>query len=50
MSEHLGHDKHAHVSNATGDARKGKSRKTLKGEFGEFPTEVQSVREGSLEP
>lgn len=30
MSEHLGHDKHEPVSNATDNARNGKSHKTLK--------------------
>ena len=50
MAEHLGHDKHAPVSNATGNARNGKSRKTLKGEFGELPIEIPRDREGSFEP
>ena len=48
MTEHLGHDKHAAVSNSTGNARNGKSRKTLKGEFGELPTEIPRDREGRL--
>lgn len=30
MAEHLGHDKHETVTNSTGNARNGKSRKTLK--------------------
>jgi putative transposase len=50
MSEHLGHDKHSPVSNPTGNARNGKSRKTLKGEFGELPIEIPRDREGSFEP
>jgi len=50
MSEHLGHDKHAPVTNPSGNARNGKSRKTLKGEFGELPIEVPRDREGSFEP
>lgn len=37
MTEHLGHDKHETVTNVSGNARNGKSRKTLKGEFGELP-------------
>lgn len=37
IAEYLGHDKHEPVSNATGNARNGKSRKTLKGAFGELP-------------
>ena len=35
MSDHLGHDKNAAVSNASGNTRNGKSQKTLKGGFGE---------------
>ena len=50
MSEHLGHDKHEPVTNNTGNARNGKSRKTLKGEFGELPIEIPRDREGSFEP
>jgi len=50
MTEHLGHDKHAAVSNLTGNARNGKSSKTLKGEFGELPIEIPRDREGSFEP
>jgi putative transposase len=40
MSEHLGHDKNSPVTNADGNARNGKSKKTLKGEFGELPIEI----------
>jgi putative transposase len=50
MTEHLGHDKHAPVTNSAGNARNGKSRKTLKGEFGELPIEIPRDREGSFEP
>lgn len=50
MTEHLGHDKHATVSNLTGNARNGKSSKTLKGEFGELPIEIPRDRECSFEP
>lgn len=50
MVEHLGHDKHETVNNATGNTRNGKSRKTLKGEFGELPIEIPRDREGSFEP
>lgn len=48
--KHLGHDKYEPVSNSTGNARNGKSRKTLKGEFGELPIEIPRDREGSFEP
>jgi putative transposase len=50
MAEHLGHNKHETVINATGNTRNGKSRKTLKGEFGELPIEIPRDREGSFEP
>ena len=50
MAEHLGHDKHEAVSNATGNARNGKSSKTLKGEFGELPIEIPRDRKGSFTP
>ena len=50
MTERLGYDKHATVSNLTGNARNGKSNKTLKGEFGELPIEIPRDREGSFEP
>ena len=33
IAEHLGHDKYEMVTNPTGNARNGKSRKTLKGEL-----------------
>ena len=50
MAEHLGHGKHEPVENATGNTRNGKSKKTLKGEFGELPIEVPRDRHGSFEP
>ena len=50
MTEHLGHDKHGTVANPTGNARNGKSHKTLKGEFGELPIEIPHDREGRFEP
>ena len=40
MEVHLGHAKHDAVINPTGNARNGKSSKTLKGEFGELPIEI----------
>ena len=50
MAEHLGHDKHEPVANAAGNTRNGRSRKTLKGEFGELPIEIPRDRHGSFEP
>jgi len=50
MTEHLGLGKHEQVANASGNTRNGKSRKTLKGEFGALPIEVPRDRHGSFEP
>ena len=50
MTEHLGHSKHSAVSNETGNARNGKSHKTLKGDFGALPIEIPRDRESSFEP
>ena len=36
LAEHLGHGKNETVVNEAGNTRNGKSRKTLKGEFGEL--------------
>jgi putative transposase len=50
MEAHLGHAKNEAVTNPTGNTRNGKSRKTLKGEFGELPVEIPRDRHGSFEP
>ena len=50
MTEHLGHDKNHPIQNSLGNARNGKSKKTLKGDFGELPIEVPRDRQGSFEP
>lgn len=50
MAHHLGHGKHEPVANPAGNTRNGKSKKTLKGEFGELPIEVPRDRHGSFEP
>jgi putative transposase len=50
MASHLGHGKHEPVENLTGNTRNGKSKKTLKGEFGELPIDVPRDRHGSFEP
>ena len=36
----MGHSKNASVANAAGNARNGKSKKTIKGEFGELPIDI----------
>jgi putative transposase len=50
LTEHLGHDRHEAVANTSGNTRNGKSKKTLKGEFGELPIDVPRDRNGSFEP
>lgn len=50
MAEHLGHGKNESVENAAGNTRNGKSRKTLKGDFGELPIAIPRDRHGSFEP
>lgn len=50
MAEHLGHGKHEPVVNPAGNARNGRSKKTLKGEFGELPIEIPRDRLASFEP
>ena len=50
LTEHLGHNKNELVANAAGNTRNGKSRKTLKGEFGQLPIEVPRDRHGTFEP
>jgi putative transposase len=50
MAQHLGHAKNDTVANPTGNTRNGKSKKTLKGDFGELPIEIPRDRHGSFEP
>ena len=50
MAAHLGHAKNEAVTNPAGNARNGKSSKTLKGDFGELPIEIPRDRHGSFEP
>lgn len=50
MNTHLGHNKNQPIQNTTGNARNGKSRKTLTGEFGQLPIEIPRDRQGSFEP
>ena len=50
MTEHLGHDKNHPIQNSLGNARNGKSKKTLKGDFGELPIDIPRDRQGSFEP
>ena len=50
MTHHLGHEKHAPVSNKTGNSRNGTSKKTMKGDFGTLEIDVPRDREGTFEP
>lgn len=50
MTDHLGREKHDPVANAVDNTRNGRSRKTLKGEFGELPIEIPRDRDGTFEP
>ena len=50
MAEHLGHGKNESVENVTGNTRNGRSRKTLKGDFGDLPIEIPRDRHGAFEP
>ncbi len=50
MAQHLGHAKNEPVANPAGNTRNGKSRKTLKGDFGELPIEIPRDRHGTFEP
>jgi len=50
MEHHLGHGRHEPVGNTTGNTRNGRSRKTLKGEFGEMPIDIPRDRDGNFEP
>lgn len=50
MADHLDHARNEPVANHAGNTRNGKSKKTLKGEFGEMPIEAPRDRHGSFEP
>ena len=50
MTHHLGHEKHAAITNKNRNARNGSSAKTLKGDFGTMPIEIPRDRNGSFEP
>lgn len=50
LTEHLGYEPHEAAGDNSGNSRNGKSRKTLKGEFGNLPLEVPRDRNSSFEP
>lgn len=50
MTEHLGYEKHATEGRNGGNSRNGKTKKTLKGDFGEIELTTPRDRDGSFEP
>ena len=46
LTEHLGHERNETVANHSGNTRNGKSKKTLKGDFGELPIQVLPDHQG----
>lgn len=50
LTAHLGDEKHDASGDNSGNSRNGKSRKTLKGDFGNLPIEVPRDRDSSFEP
>src|SRR6516225_8150326 len=51
LTHHLGYEKHKPPeSPSSGNSRNGKTRKKLKGDFGEVEIEVPRDRAGSFEP
>ena len=50
LTEHLGHERHEAVANASGNTRNGTSKKTLKGKNGSLPIAIPRDRDGSFEP
>jgi putative transposase len=50
LSHHLGYEKHSVEGKNSGNSRNGKSRKSLKGEFGTLPLDVPRDRNSSFEP
>src|SRR5581483_6558433 len=50
LTHHLGYDKHSPAGNNSGNSRNGKSKKTLKVDFGNLPLEVPRDRNASFEP
>lgn len=50
LTEHLGYEPHQAAGDNSGNSRNGKSRKTLKGDFGKLPIEVPRDRASSFEP
>jgi len=50
MTVHLGHEKHGAIATKGGNARNGKTGKTLRGDFGNMPIEIPRDPDSSFEP
>jgi putative transposase len=50
LTTHLGYEPYDASGDNSGNSRNGKSKKTLKGEFGQLPIEVPRDRDSSFEP
>lgn len=50
LSDHLGYEKHDPTGKNSGNSRNGKSKKTLKGDFGTLPIDVPRDRQATFEP
>ena len=50
LTHHLGYEPLAPEGRNTGNSRNGKSKKTLKGDFGELPIETPRDRNSTFEP
>lgn len=50
MTHHLGYEKHSPAGKKTGNSRNGRSKKTVKGDFGEIEIDVPRDRNASFEP
>lgn len=50
LTHHLGYEKHEPKGTNSGNSRNGRSKKTLKGEFGNLPIDVPRDRDATFEP
>lgn len=50
MNEHLGYEKHSPEGDHSGNSRNGKSKKTLKSNYGNIELEIPRDRNGDFEP
>lgn len=50
LTDHLGYERHDPAGTNSGNSRNGKSKKTLKGDFGDLPIEVPRDRNSTFDP